>query len=141
MIRDGMIHGSAVALAGRALLILGPSGAGKSRLALELISLGAMLVGDDQLILRAAADGTPWVAGAPQLRGQIEARGIGILRAPICDEAAVALVLDLGQEEPARLPAPREISVLGVSLPLVCGPYSAALAPAMRLYLLHGRAQ
>ena len=44
---DLTVHGTTVARAGRAVLILGASGTGKSALALQMIALGARLVADD----------------------------------------------------------------------------------------------
>ena len=43
------VHASAVALGERALLITGESGTGKTTLALEMLALGASLIGDDQI--------------------------------------------------------------------------------------------
>ena len=51
------IHASAVALDGRALLIVGPSGSGKSALALRMMAHGATLVSDDLVEIRAGAPG------------------------------------------------------------------------------------
>lgn len=42
-----------IAIGGRALLIEGPPGSGKSSLALSLIDRGAMLIGDDSVLLEA----------------------------------------------------------------------------------------
>ena len=73
MIRTDTIHASAVALDGQGVLILGPSGAGKSALALQLIGLGAQLVGDDRIALDRV--GGDVIASAPAaLAGLIEAR-------------------------------------------------------------------
>ncbi len=45
------VHATAVALAGRCVLLLGPSGAGKSDLALRLLDRGWRLVADDRVVL------------------------------------------------------------------------------------------
>ncbi|MDO5705850.1 MAG: HPr kinase/phosphatase C-terminal domain-containing protein, partial [Paracoccus sp. (in: a-proteobacteria)] len=101
MIRGKVIHASSVAIDGRGLLILGPSGAGKSALALALMAMGAVLVSDDRTVLR--RDGDMVLADAPDsLRGLIEARGIGILRADSAGAVPVVLVVDLGRAEDAR---------------------------------------
>ena len=42
-----MVHGSAIAIHGKGVLLLGPSGSGKSDLALRLIDRGAKLICDD----------------------------------------------------------------------------------------------
>jgi UPF0042 nucleotide-binding protein len=101
------LHGTVVAapgLASRGVLLLGPSGAGKSDLALRLIDRGWRLVADDRVVLRAVAGRA--LASAPvPLAGLIEARGVGILPAPLLPEVALALVLDLAAR-PERLPEP-----------------------------------
>ena len=67
------LHATAVAVDGRAALILGASGAGKSSLALQLMALGAVLVADDRTVVQ--RDGSHIVADVPDtLRGLIEAR-------------------------------------------------------------------
>src|SRR5690348_6821760 len=72
-----LVHGTAVAIDGEAVLLLGPSGAGKSDLALRLIETGAQLVADDQAELRRS--GSLILVSAPAaIFGLIEARGIGI---------------------------------------------------------------
>ena len=43
-----LLHATAVAIDGRAVLLRGASGSGKSDLALRLIDAGARLVADDQ---------------------------------------------------------------------------------------------
>lgn len=133
-----VLHASTVALHGRGLLILGPSGAGKSSLALRLLSLGARLVADDRTEL--AREGDTLVARCPPaLRGLIEARGIGLLRADPAPTADVALVVDLAQTETDRLPPARRITILGVSLPLALASPHAHFPDAVMLYLRHGR--
>ena len=53
------------------------------------------------------------------LAGIIEARGIGILRAPTVPETEVTLVVDLGGLETERLPPRRSVTILGKLCPLV----------------------
>jgi HPr kinase/phosphorylase len=114
------LHASAVAVEGRGLLILGASGAGKSGLALRLMALGARLVADDRVLVDRA--GAALVARAPAaLAGMIEARGIGLLRAEPMASAPLALAVDLDAEAPARMPQPREITLLGVGIQLILG--------------------
>jgi len=80
------LHASCVALQDKGLLILGPSGSGKSALALQLMALGAVLVADDYTDLVRCDDRV--IARCPAaLRGLIEARGIGILRADTVAQA------------------------------------------------------
>lgn len=131
-------HGTCVAHGGRGLLILGTSGRGKSGLALQLIAYGAKLVADDQTNLR--RDGDRVIASSPApLKGQIEARGLGILAAPTCDEADITLVADLDREETDRFPPFRQIVILGRSLDLVLQTQNDHFPAALWLYLAMGR--
>ena len=133
-----LIHASSVALNGRALLITGASGTGKSALALALMGLGADLVSDDRTILH--RDGDALIADAPDtIRGQIEARGVGILHADACGPTRVVLAVDLDRVEDQRLPPLRHSDVMGVAVPLVLGPFAPHLPFALRQYLLAGR--
>ena len=132
------LHASCVALGDRGLLILGPSGSGKSSLALRLISLGAALVADDQTTL--TVETGRLVARCPStIRTLIEARGIGLLRAPAVPAATIALVVDLGQTEDQRLPPIRRFTILGCSADLVLHTPSPYFPDALMLYLSHGR--
>lgn len=132
------LHASCVALGDRGLLILGPSGSGKSSLALRLISLGAALVADDQTML--TVETGRLVARCPgPIRSLIEARGIGLLRAPTVEAATIALVVDLGQSEEQRLPPTRRFTILGCSADLVLHAPHPHFPDALMLYLSHGR--
>jgi len=131
------VHASCVARAGRAALIRGAAGSGKSGLALRLIALGAELVSDDRTRLWRA--GEEVMADAPaSIRGRIEARGMGILRLPRAGPRALALVVDLDQEETDRLPPLRETRIAGAALPLVRGSGHAHFPAAILLYLHAG---
>ena len=137
VIRPDTIHASAVAVDGQGVLILGPSGSGKSSLALQLIGMGGQLIGDDRIAL--ARRGTDIVASAPRsIAGLIEARGVGLIRAPFAP-APLRLVVDLGQAEPERLPPIRHTTVMDMQLPLVLGPLTAHLSAAICLLLRGGR--
>lgn len=142
---DCGLHASAVAVAEgggmpRGLLILGPSGSGKSGLALRLLALGARLVADDRTLIALRCGRL--IARAPAAtRGLIEARGVGLLRAPALDEAALALVVDLGQTETARLPPPRHWRALGCALPLLHAVEGTSFPAALVTYLRHGRSE
>lgn len=134
-----ILHASCVALGSdRGLLVLGPSGAGKSALALQLIALGADLVADDRTQV-AAADGHLYATSPPAIAGLIEARGLGILKAPALPRAKLVLAVDLGQTEPDRLPPFRSVTILGMGLPLVLGSQSAHFPAALLCYLHGGR--
>ncbi|MEX6723756.1 HPr kinase/phosphorylase [Parapedomonas caeni] len=96
------VHGSCVAIGGRAVLLTGPSGFGKSDLALRLIDRGAMLVADDYVAL--SCDGDRLIAAPPpRIAGLLEVRAVGLVRLPYLRRAPVALVVDLGVED-ERLP-------------------------------------
>jgi HPr kinase/phosphorylase len=133
------LHASAVAFEDKAALITGPSGSGKSSLALELIALGARLVADDGVLLRLAPDGRVLARAPEAIRGLVEARGVGLLRADPVDDIALALVVDLSRTEKDRLPPERTTHLLGVALPLLHKVASPHFAAAIRLYLAGGR--
>ena len=134
-----ILHASCVAVDGCGLLILGPSGAGKSALAIRLIALGAKLVSDDRTRVQAGAGRLTASCPNPALQGLVEARGLGILRAPAVDSVTLTLAIDLAQPEPERLPPQRRVTILGISLPLVLHPQNDHLGDALMLYLRHGR--
>ena len=98
-----------------AVTLIGPSGSGKSSLALELIARGARLVSDDLTTFTGSAQGVmarfPSDA-PPNLHGQIEARGVGLIRVPTVPMARVMLVVDLAQVETERLPPARGVKIL-----------------------------
>ena len=134
-----IVHASCIAHCGRGLLILGPSGAGKSTLALEMMAFGAALVADDRTVLR--TEGERLIADSPDaIRGRIEARGVGILRARAHGPVPLVLAVDLGQAEPDRLPPARELSISAGRLPLVLGAGRIHLASTLLQYLEGGRA-
>ena len=134
-----IVHASCVALDQRAVLITGPSGAGKSMFALALMALGARLVADDRTIL-SRRGAQVWATCPPTILGQIEARGLGILRADAqVAGAAVVLVLDMGQGERERLPPNRSCDLLGLSVPLALRLDHAHFPAAILQYLRAGR--
>jgi HPr kinase/phosphorylase len=133
-----ILHATCVSVEGRGLVILGPSGSGKSALGLRLMALGATLVADDRT--EVSAPGGRLIARCPvPIRGLIEARGIGLLRAPVAGEVEVHLVADLGQSEDQRLPPARWITILGCRVDLVLHPRNDHFPHALLLYLRHGR--
>lgn len=131
-----LLHATAVAIDGRAVLLRGASGSGKSDLALRLIDAGARLVADDQSEL--CREGDSIIVRAPAtIAGLIEVRGIGIMRLEALAEAPVALIVDLvASEEIERLPARLSEAVLGLTLPLIrVTPFDASAAAKLRLAL------
>ncbi len=138
-------HGTAIAVSGRAALIVGPSGAGKSDLALRclavaptaLIPAAAQLVSDDRVII-SPVNGQLRVAAPEAIAGKLEVRGMGIIRVPCAASADLALVVELvapGTVE--RLPAPLPTrSIMGLSVPVLrLAPFEAA-APVKLLLAL-----
>lgn len=107
---DVLCHANAVSVDGRGVLIRGASGSGKSSLSLQLISLGATLISDDQTYLR-LENGIVWAKAPTRIAGLIEARGVGILHATHT-KAAIALVIDLDRAETDRLPEPHRVTIL-----------------------------
>jgi HPr kinase/phosphorylase len=131
-----LVHATAIAIAGRAILLRGPSGAGKSDLALRLIDGGARLVADDQAELR-RAEKNILVSAPAAIAGLIEVRGIGILRVDEVAAVPLALLVDLVPPEAVeRLPERRFEEVLGLSIPLIAlTAFEASTAAKLRLAL------
>ncbi|WP_135450789.1 HPr kinase/phosphorylase [Tabrizicola caldifontis] len=133
-----ILHASCISVDGRGLLILGPSGSGKSSLALRLMALGARLVADDRTEV-VAIDNRLIARCPPAIRGLVEARGVGLLRAETSGEVPVVLVADLGRTEEQRLPPYRRITLMGCELDLVLHPRNDHFPEALLLYLRNGR--
>jgi HPr kinase/phosphorylase len=129
-----LVHATAIAIDGGAILLRGPPGAGKSDLALRLIDGGARLVADDQAELR--RDGSRvWVSAPAAIAGLIEVRGIGILRLDALAEAPLVMCVDLvPAAEIERLPQLRFAELLGLTIPLVAvAAFEASAAAKLRL--------
>ncbi|QYX55819.1 HPr kinase/phosphatase C-terminal domain-containing protein [Roseovarius sp. SCSIO 43702] len=136
-----VVHASCVALGSRALLIRGKAGAGKSSLALDLLSRGASLVSDDRTEITRTGEGLRVAAPAP-IRGRIEARGLGLLNAPVATDGAILIaVVDLDTPETERLPPARETELLGITLPILRASPMTCFPAALILYLGHGRTE
>ena len=109
------VHGTAVSIDGKGLLILGQSGSGKSQLALALITHGAKLISDDQVILINTE--SEIILSAPKsISGKIEARFVGILKMPVLI-APLYLVIDLDQKELDRLPTKKFVTYFNKKIP------------------------
>lgn len=90
---------TAVAIDGRAVLIEGPPGSGKSSLALALIDQGAVLIGDDAVLLQ-VVEGRLLASPHPRVTGLIEVRNVGLVTMPVVAAVPVALVLLLDRDAP-----------------------------------------
>ena len=114
------IWATTVAVNGTGVILRGPSGAGKTDLAIRLIDRGAILVSDDQTIVR--ADGDFLLTAPPAtIAGKIEVRSIGIMRMNFVTDIPAAVIFDLETEgERERLPDFRYDHIEGVKLPLFC---------------------
>jgi HPr kinase/phosphorylase len=130
-----LVHATAVAIDGEAILLRGPSGSGKSDLALRLIDGGAQLVADDQTLLR--REGERVLASAPPaIGGLLEVRGVGVVRVGAIATAPLLLIADLtlsGDIE--RLPERRVEIVLGRPVAVVdLAPFEASAPAKLRLF-------
>jgi len=134
-----LIHGTAVAVDGAGLLISGASGAGKSSLAVQLIALGAGLIADDQVALSREA-GEVMLRKPAGLPAAIEARGVGLLGAPMLGSAPLRAIVDLDLTVDARLPAARHRDLAGVQVKVIAHAPGPHFPAALLLYLRHGMA-
>ncbi|MCX7864822.1 MAG: HPr kinase/phosphatase C-terminal domain-containing protein [Novosphingobium sp.] len=107
-----------MAIGGRGLLIEGPPGSGKSSLALALIDRGAVLVGDDSVMLEARS-GLLLASPHPQTRGLLEIRNLGLVPMPVCEQAPVALLICLEPEAPRFVEQARISEVNGIKVPTI----------------------
>jgi serine kinase of HPr protein (carbohydrate metabolism regulator) len=132
------LHATCIVVEETGVLLRGPSGSGKSDLALRLIDRGAVLVADDQVLLR--QDGDQLLAEAPEiLAGLLEVRGLGILTFPYRAEAPVGLVIDLVEPaEVERMPDQQTVSLLGNPIRLYrVNPREPAAPIKVRLAVQH----
>ncbi len=117
------LHGTALALGDRGVLIRGPSGSGKSDLALRVLALRPgplvpqqpMLIADDRVLV-VRRTGVLFLECPNTIIGLIEVRGVGIMRVPSIAAARLVLVIDLmGQDDVPRMPeAGAEVEICGV---------------------------
>ncbi|HLY57166.1 MAG TPA: RNase adapter RapZ [Stellaceae bacterium] len=128
------VHGTAVVVAGRGVLLRGPPGAGKSDLALRLIAGGGTLVADDQVEIEPVEGAL--IASPPEtIAGLLEVRGVGIRRLPFVRSVRLVLVVDLVAAI-ERLPEARHAEIAGLDLPaLELLPFEASAVAKLRLAL------
>lgn len=106
-----------VAIGGRGVLIEGPPGAGKSSLALALLDRGAVLVGDDGVMLDMRG-GHLWASPPANIAGLLEVRNVGIITRP-CAPAPVCLLIRLDDAAPRFIEQARQVAIAGQSIPAV----------------------
>ncbi|MBI1205919.1 MAG: aldolase [Azospirillum sp.] len=127
------MYGTCVAVSGLGILLRGASGSGKSDLALRLIDAGAVLVADDQVVIRMEQDRL--IASAPTaLAGLLEVRGVGLLQVASAPAAPLGLIVDLvAADTVERVPEARFTAVLGRPVPhLALAPFEASAAAKLR---------
>ncbi|EJL35256.1 HPr kinase/phosphorylase [Novosphingobium sp. AP12] len=126
-----------VTIDGRAVVIQGPPGIGKSSLALSLIDRGAVLIGDDSIVLEVEADRVI-ARPHPNTRELLEVRNLGLLRFPCAEAQPVALVIGLDPAAPRYIEVPRSLVLCGTQLPFIeLRPEGATLALKAELALRH----
>ncbi len=120
------IHASALIYEGRGVLVRGATGAGKSRLVFDLVEDAsahghdAALIADDRVTIEAHHGRL--VARTPAtIAGKIEVRGIGIVDLAHEPAGVVALVVDIEEVQPPRMPEEdaRFTVIAGVRLPAI----------------------
>lgn len=109
---------SAVAIAGRAVLIAGESGSGKSSLALALIDRGAVLIGDDGVNLELRA-GRLFASPPPRIAGLIEVRNLGLIEMPTAADIPAALMIRLDPGAERFIETAEQVELASASLPLI----------------------
>lgn len=127
-----------VAIGGRGVLIEGASGTGKSALALALIDRGAVLVGDDGVLL-APIDGRLIAYPHPRTRGLLEIRNLGLLTFPVIDMVEIALVIELDAAAPRFVERARMVERSGLAIPALSlwpdpAPPALKVEQALRVY-------
>lgn len=131
------LHGTAVAMAGRGVLITGAPGSGKSTLAFEMLALGADLVSDDRVEIR--HDAGRLVMSAPgATSGMIEARQVGLIAMSPLAAAPLELVVDLDRKSDRRLPSRADQHLLGHDVPVIFGRERVGLAAILSVLLARG---
>jgi serine kinase of HPr protein (carbohydrate metabolism regulator) len=108
---------SCVLINGCAVLIEGPPGCGKSSLALALIDRGAVLVGDDGVLLEQRG-AQLWASPPPNITGLLELRNLGLVELPV-GQGPVGLLLRLDHAAPRFIDAAEHETICGVAVPYI----------------------
>ncbi|RFC66244.1 hypothetical protein DYI37_01940 [Fulvimarina endophytica] len=108
------VHGTALLVGSRGILIRGPSQSGKSSLCLSLLrrapcqNVTAALVADDRVDLHIEEE-IIVMSAPPALSGMMEIYGIGIVKESCVPRANLSLVVDLVPRQViVRMPEPSE---------------------------------
>ncbi len=115
------IHATAVAIDGKAILLIGQSGSGKSDLALRLImNKNAVLIADDRVDI-VNVNGVLKASCPQNIKGLLEVRGVGICKYPFIDAAEVKMAIQLvsSPDEVDRLPEYTTQKFCGVNIPCI----------------------
>lgn len=130
------IHGTAVELASKAVLICGPAGAGKSTLAAGLIALGAKLISDDLSVLQPRTDDK-----APALYAGRHSLRLFPVVAGFLKQAAANRETGAATSDKNNILPPRALPLTPVPLStmIVLGRGFSGIAPGDKAKLLHGQ--
>ena len=137
------VHGTAISIDGRGVLLRGAPGSGKSSLALRLIDTVGFGLYEKPMITKLIADDQVCLIKREQkitmqaphaLSGLLEIRGIGIFRAPCCPSTELVLVVDLVPfSQIERLPetGSQTVDILGIAFRRVFLDAHQPAAPAI----------
>lgn len=132
------LHATTVEFEGQGVLIVGASGSGKSSLALNLMAFGALLVADDRTQIELT--GGAYLASAPEtIKGLIEARGVGLLKAQAIPSTELRLAIDMDTRETERVPPVRSFTVDFLTVNCLHKVDGAHFPFAILQYLRNGR--
>ena len=112
------VHGTAIALEDRGVLLTGPSGSGKSDLALRLIDSGATLISDDQTICERRKNEI-FLFPHKKIHGLIEVRGVGLIKVPFIENVKLNMIVQLIDKPPERIPKKEEKKLLNLNIKFI----------------------
>ncbi|WP_164114350.1 serine kinase [Sphingorhabdus sp. Alg239-R122] len=116
--REIIYPACSVCVEGSAILVAGISGSGKSELCLHLVDRGAILISDDQTLLKNDA-GKLYAYPAPNIAGRIEVRNLGIMKTPYASKVPVGLIIVLEKEAPRFINAPGQEIIGDIKIPRI----------------------